>query len=327
MNVRSILDALQSKSVLVVGDICLDLWCTYDPEASEPSRETGLHRVAVVRREASPGAAGTVSSNLVALGVSRVAVLGVVGNDGFGFELVQALSTRQISAELLYRTSRVSTFTYTKLLNARTGDEDLPRVDFVFNRPLPEEVDNEIVTRLRSFFESFDVIVVADQAETQVGGVVTPALREELSRLAAAYPDRVVIADSRARLNLFRNVVLKPNLQEAENSSVRALGRVDFEALRKHTCAPFLFVTKGEEGCLVVEPGKVTQAPSRKVRAVDICGAGDAFAAGSAVAYAVTRDPVAAAHFGNLVAGVTVTKKGTGIATPEEVLDAARETS
>ena len=91
MNVQSILDGIARLRVLVVGDICLDRWCRYDPETSDPSRETGIPRIAVVRTEVTPGAAGTVANNLKALGAREAAVLGVIGEDGFGFELKQAL--------------------------------------------------------------------------------------------------------------------------------------------------------------------------------------------------------------------------------------------
>jgi bifunctional ADP-heptose synthase (sugar kinase/adenylyltransferase) len=43
-----------------------------------------------------------------------------------------------------------------------------------------------------------------------------------------------------------------------------------------------------------------------------------------ALALAVTGSPVEAAHFGNLVASITIMKKGTGTASPAEVLEAAR---
>jgi sugar/nucleoside kinase (ribokinase family) len=38
----------------------------------------------------------------------------------------------------------------------------------------------------------------------------------------------------------------------------------------------------------------------------------------------VTGDAIAAARFGNLVASLTIMKKGTGAASPEEVLAAAQ---
>jgi sugar/nucleoside kinase (ribokinase family) len=55
---------------------------------------------------------------------------------------------------------------------------------------------------------------------------------------------------------------------------------------------------------------------------VDICGAGDSFSAGSALALAAGAPPAEAVRFGNLVTSVTIMKKGTGTASPEEVLAA-----
>ena len=52
---------------------------------------------------------------------------------------------------------------------------------------------------------------------------------------------------------------------------------------------------------------------------VDICGAGDSFSAAAAMALKITGDPAQAAAFGNLVASITIMKKGTGTATPAEV--------
>ena len=77
MTTAEILAAMPRLSALVVGDICLDRWCTYDPATAEPSRETGIPRIGVVSTEVTPGAGGTVGNNLAALGVGRVAVRGV----------------------------------------------------------------------------------------------------------------------------------------------------------------------------------------------------------------------------------------------------------
>ncbi len=79
MNVPEILDAIRQLRVLVAGDICLDRWCRYDPALSEPSRETGIPRLAVVATEVTPGAAGTIANNVAALGAARVDVLGSGG--------------------------------------------------------------------------------------------------------------------------------------------------------------------------------------------------------------------------------------------------------
>jgi len=327
MTTAEILAQFPKLCALVVGDICLDRWCTYAPDAAEPSRETGIPRLGVVRTEVTPGAGGTVANNLAALGCGRVAVLGAIGQDGFGVELSQALAARGISAELCVRTPAMQTFTYTKVINARTGVEDQPRLDFINTVPLEGEVEGRILDNLRMAAESFDVILIADQAETSQGGVITPAVRDLLCELARQNRERIFFADSRARIHLFRNMIVKPNRQEAESACRELFGRVDFAGLRRHTQAPLMFVTLGGEGVWIVDGAGENCVSARPVAdPVDICGAGDSFSAGAALALRVTGSPTEAARFGNLVASITIMKKGTGTASPEEVLAAhARE--
>jgi len=317
MTTAEILAAFPKLRALVVGDVCLDRWCTYDPDLADPSRETGIPRIGVISTEVTPGAAGTVANNLAALKTGTVAVLGVIGDDGFGYELRHALESRGISAALLVQTTQIPTFTYTKLINRRTGAEDLPRVDFVSTEALPEVLDRTLVSALERAAPEFDVILVSDQAETSAGGVVTPRMREALSRISNA----LVWVDSRLRAEYFRDVVVKPNRQEAEAACMRALGRLDYAELRRRLNAPALIVTYGAEGALVVTAAGSALVPTASIQhPVDICGAGDSFSAGAALTLKVTGDPMEAARFGNLVASITIMKRGTGTASPEEVL-------
>ncbi|MDZ4801658.1 MAG: PfkB family carbohydrate kinase [Bryobacteraceae bacterium] len=317
-----ILAKLRDLRVLVLGDICLDRWCWYDPSLAEASAETGIPRTGVVRTIVTPGAGGTVANNLAALGVRRIDVLGVIGNDGFGSELRRAMTERGIVPDLLIESPDVVTFTYTKLINSLTDEEDLPRVDFVNTQPLPVEAERQVLAAVEKHWAVFDVVIVADQAETGAGGMVTAAVRDLVSRKAAESPEKVVWVDSRRRAELYRHVVLKPNRREAEDACRRSMGVVDFHGLATETEARLLIVTHGERGALVIQNGEEHWMPTRRVRAVDICGAGDSFTAGAACAYRITGSGMEAARFGNLVASITVTKKGTGSASPEEVLAA-----
>src|SRR5258708_16524129 len=203
MTVGQILAAFPRSSALVVGDICLDRWCTYDPATSEPSRETGIPRIGVVSTVVTPGAGGTVATSLAALGIGRIAVLGAVGDDGFGYELKRALEQRGISPDLLVTSAELPTFTYTKLLNAQNAEEDQPRVDFIYTRPLPTAVEDEVIERLRARAPEFDVILVSDQAETSQVGVITAHVRDALAGIAARHPEKIIWVDSRIRSHLF----------------------------------------------------------------------------------------------------------------------------
>ena len=323
MTTAEILASFPKIAALVVGDICLDRWCSYDPATAEPSRETGIPRIGVVATEVTPGGGGTVANNLVALRAGRVAVLGVRGDDGFGFELTRALEARGVSTDLMVPEPNLSTFTYTKIINSKTGIEDRPRLDFITTRPIPEQVERRILNRLEAAASGYDVILVSDQAETDHGGVVTPAVRALLADLAGRHPERILWIDSRKRLELFRKVIVKANQQEVETACGSLFGHTDCQRLRQHVHSKLLMVTQGPKGVLVVEDGLETQVPTRQIeRPVDICGAGDSFSAGAALALAVTGSPTQAARFGNLVASITIMKKGTGTASPQEVLAA-----
>jgi rfaE bifunctional protein kinase chain/domain len=317
MTTSELLAAFRRLKVLIVGDVCLDRWCRYDPALADPSRETGIPRIGVVATEVTPGAAGTVAANVSALGAA-VSVLGAIGEDGFAWELRRALDRRHIAHDLLLSSTAIGTFTYTKLMRADSGEEDLPRVDFVNTSPLPAPIDGELVRRLESVATGFDVIVVSDQAETSQGGIVTAAMRQALACIAQ---NQLVWVDSRMRAELFRHAVVKPNQDEAEAACLRALGRVDYVAFREHVSAPYLIVTHGGDGALLVDRQAQTWIATKRVEnPVDICGAGDSFSAGAALALKVTGDPSASVRFGNLVASITIMKKGTGTASPEEIL-------
>jgi len=323
MTPAEILAEFPKLRALVVGDVCLDRWCRYDPALAEPSRETGLPRIAVIRTETTPGAAGTIASNLVALGVGTASVLGVVGDDGFGFELEKALARTGIRGDLLVRAAGVPTFTYTKLIRTTDGVEDLPRVDFVSVEPLSRAIEAAVIANFRAHAAEFDVILISDQAETKTGGVVTEALREEIAKLAKAHPEKIVWVDSRLRAEHFRHVIVKPNEAEAGAASERICGRVDYAELRRHTASPLLIVTQGDRGVIVIDESGETRVPAATNKPpVDICGAGDSFSAGASLALKVTGSPAEAAAFGNRVASITIMKHGTGTASSAEILAA-----
>jgi len=95
--ISSILDKLSGASVAVIGDFCLDIYWEIDRSASERSVETGLTTEPVRQQRYSPGGAGNVVMNLLALGVETVYPLGVLGNDPFGRELRRLLEASHVN--------------------------------------------------------------------------------------------------------------------------------------------------------------------------------------------------------------------------------------
>src|SRR5438445_7794264 len=112
-----VLDLIPLLTIGVLGDLFLDRYLDIDATLAEPSIETGLDAYQVVRVRAYPGAAGTVINNLVALGVQQVYALSIIGDDGEGYELLQALrQQRRVNVDGVHRLTgrRFRTPTYTK---------------------------------------------------------------------------------------------------------------------------------------------------------------------------------------------------------------------
>jgi sugar/nucleoside kinase (ribokinase family) len=74
--------------------------------------------------------------------------------------------------------------------------------------------------------------------------------------------------------------------------------------------AEMAFITDGAEGCLVVHQNEVARVPGFPVQAIDLNGAGDAFAGG--VLYGLSNDlsVTESARWGNYVASRVVQVKG-----------------
>src|SRR6188474_1224189 len=89
--IEHVLATVPHRTVGLLGDLFLDRYLDIDPGLDEPSIETGLTAYQVARVRSYPGALGTVVNNLSALGVGRIYPIAVIGDDGEGYELRQAL--------------------------------------------------------------------------------------------------------------------------------------------------------------------------------------------------------------------------------------------
>src|SRR5215472_12472943 len=92
----AILEHIPRLTIGVVGDLFLDRYLDIDARLTEPSLETGLDAYQVARVRSQLGAAGTVLNNLAALGVRSAPTIALIGDDGEGYELRQALDRLRI---------------------------------------------------------------------------------------------------------------------------------------------------------------------------------------------------------------------------------------
>ncbi len=335
---RVILDRFPGLNILVLGDFFLDKYLIIEHARAEISLETGLEAHQVVAVRCSPGAAGTVTSNLRAMDVN-VWALGVIGDDGEGFELLRALRKTGVDASsLMVRSDRV-TPTYTKpLLQEPDGTQcELNRLDIKNRAPLPFEAEEQVIERLRELLPLADGVIVADQVPETDCGVITQRVRDETSALARAHPRIVFVADSRERIGLFRDVIIKPNAREAFQASCPPRQAVVSPMTEREVASAALaggaelyrragrpvFLTLGADGIAVFAEDEVTRVPAVPVSGpIDIVGAGDATMAGICSALCAGASAPEAAETGCLAAAVTIGQIGTtGTASRAQIVD------
>jgi bifunctional ADP-heptose synthase (sugar kinase/adenylyltransferase) len=321
---------LPALRVAVLGDLFLDRYLDLDAALTEPSLETGLDAYQVVNVRPLPGAAGTVLNNLVALGVGRVWPVAVIGDDGEGYELTCALRRLPgVEAGAVFARGDRRTPTYAKPLLHRAGaaPEELNRLDFKNRSPLPADAEAVVLDALADLWARVDALLVLDQVSEPDCGVVTARVRDRLAELGEKEPGRLILADSRERIGLFRSVWLKPNRDECRRA-VPPGADAPARELARRAGRP-VFCTLGADGILLADPARHddVRIPGFPVRGpIDPVGAGDSTSAGIACAAAAGAAPEQAAAFGNLVASVTVGQLGTtGTASPADVRRRWRE--
>lgn len=333
---EEVLGKFSTLSIAVVGDLFLDRYLDLDANLTEESVETGLDAYQVIGDRCYAGAAGTVLNNLAALGVGALEAISVIGCDGSAYELLKALEGINVRAGSVIQSSARVTPTYTKpMLSQPEGPAvELNRIDIKNRTPQGKDLERAVIEQIDDVFSRVDALVVMDQVDERNNGVVTDAVREHIAQLGSENPGKLIFADSRSQIRLYRNVVTKPNnvelLKSIGVSSERAGDRDSLIAAGKKLCQTTgrpVYTTLGEAGILIVDDRDAKHIPTVPVSGeIDIVGAGDSTTAGIVSSLCAGATATEAAEIGCLVASLTIQQIGvTGTASPEQLRKRFRE--
>lgn len=312
MNIKELGQKLKNASnivITVLGDYCLDKYLYIDVDKDEKSLETGLIAYQVTKKGLYPGAAGTVVNNLRSLEV-QVLCVGVIGDDGEGYELLNALKKIGADTSHMITDSERCTSTYTKPMRNST---ELNRLDFKNFTPMSKHTEQKLIENIYAAVSKSNAVIVLDQFIEENCNTVNSAIREEIAVIAEKYPELIIYADSRAYINLFKNIMVKCNNHEIKDNG---------EAIYQKNGKP-VFVTMGEDGSMVFDKDGSHKVDAIKVEGeIDICGAGDACTSGIVLGMTLGASPKTAAMLGNIISSITIKQIGvTGTATQKQVVD------
>ena len=310
-NIFQALDHVANRTITVFGDYCLDKYMYIDPARDEESVETGLTAYQVERKILYPGAGGTITNNLRSLG-ANVQCVGLVGNDGEGYDLLKCLAQIGADTELMVQSENTPTNTYMKPMRGNTDGtySEMNRLDIRHFSETSKELEARLLENLRRALETSQGVVIIEQFLQRNCSAVTDCIRDELAELALRFPEKFFLADSRGFADSYRNVIIKCNQFELSDTieNLAAVNRA-------------VVVTAGEKGALVYEGGTTAHIPAFPVEGpLDIVGAGDATNAGTMLGLTLGLTLPESVLLGGSVSSITIQQIGvTGTATIEQV--------
>ncbi len=298
------------KPIVVVGSINMDIVANVD--------EYPAHGNTIFGRSLQmfSGGKGANQATACAKLGKQVQLIGAVGRDAFGQEILRTLAENNVDISLL--TYKESQATGCALITIDKTAENTMTVIKGANDELTKEDITEHFKKAKE--ESvlliqmeipFDTILHSMKLakEKQMFIILDPAPAEGVDKEALQYAD-----------------LITPNIQEtfeitgikvdSEESAYKA--GVYFE---QQLGVPNSVIKMGSKGALVYQKGTAVFVPPVSVTAVDTVGAGDSFAGALACAISDGESIESAARFAAIVAAMKVTKPGAqkGLPTFEEV--------
>jgi D-beta-D-heptose 7-phosphate kinase/D-beta-D-heptose 1-phosphate adenosyltransferase len=311
------LSALAKQTVLCVGDLMLDEF-VYG-EVSRISPEAPAPVIAVKRSELMIGGAGNVARNLTSLG-ARCIFVGVVGEDGAGRALAEALSAQPRIEFHLVTDAQRQTTRKVRFVSEHFSTH-LLRADWEAATPLQKQAEDALISHALKAIPKAGAVVLSDYAKGALSARVVRAVID-----AAKAAGKPVVVDPKGRdYSVYRGATLiTPNRQELADATHRtAVSDAEIVAAAKVLAAAVeakaVLTTRSEEGMTLVTDGAAIHVPAYPVPVRDVSGAGDTVVAVLAAMLAMGADFESAMRAANAAAAVVVGKRGTAAVSVAEL--------
>lgn len=312
----ALVGALQKKKVVVIGDLMLDVYirgavARISPEAPIPVVEINE------KDKKMPGGAANVAANITALG-GRSAIIGSVGRDQAGKELIRELKTQKVDTKGIIALSDRPTTEKTRVI-AHT--QQVVRIDREVKSALNEKQQDMVIKKACEALKDADGIIFEDYNK----GLLTTKVIRKVIAFAKARKKIITVDPKFHNFFEFKGVtVMKPNMKEVtEALGTEAVGQtfetIGARVMKKLECRAVV-LTRSEHGMTIFETGQPPRTIPTFAREVfDVSGAGDTVIATLTLALAAGASLLQAAALANYAAGIEVEKLGVATVSAEEL--------
>ena len=316
-NIADLLCTMQSRQVLVLGDIMLDRFIDGTVDRISPEAPVPVLSQSQTRQMA--GGAANVACNLAQLGLG-VHLIGVCGDDSAAKELETEIGTYPA---IKYDPVRVKGRPTGLKTRYRANGQQILRVDDETTNEIGAKESKSFLTRVTAVLNDIDLVVISDYAK---GALPLQLLRQIID--AATAKNKYIVADpKRIDVSSYAGAnLLTPNLAELQAmtdtdlTTIDAVGKAATTLAKAHGFGSILTTLSARGMILSRKDGLQFHDPASAQDIFDVSGAGDTAVAMLAGAISAKADLADAVKLANHAAGIVVGKSGTATVTPGELL-------
>ncbi|MBL0716396.1 MAG: D-glycero-beta-D-manno-heptose-7-phosphate kinase [Desulfosarcina sp.] len=313
------IDLFPDCRLLIVGDLMIDEYVWGEVDRISP--EAPVQIVTVVREELTPGGAGNVVNNLVALG-ARATVVGVAGTGAESRRMLAMFDRLEADCRGIVREADRPTTRKTRII---ASNQHVLRIDRETRRDIAPAVCKRLKTFIEAEMPHVDGVLVSDYDK----GLITPALMARITAAAQAHDKFVIVDPKSPDFSRYRGAtLLTPNRKEASLAAgieITDEASLDEVARRIMAVADLkkLLITMGKDGMVFFQDGQPPYRIATRARQVyDVSGAGDTVIAVLGLALGSGGSLEEAMVMANAAAGIVVGKVGTATIGPDELKSA-----
>jgi len=308
----------KGKKVVVFGDYMIDEYL--DGSVSRISPEAPVPVVRVGSRVRSLGGAGNVIRNLSALGAKVVAV-GYISHDADGNWLIEQLKGYDTDVSGMIQSEDAVTGIKTRVTSQ---NQQLIRYDKEVVKDVPDSFVETLSEIIYKSLSEANAVIISDYGK----GCVTATTANVVISAAKTLGVPVVVDPKGTDYGKYNGAtVCTPNKKELEGAVGKPLTTEDeIAAAGKKLCTDcnmnYVLATRSEKGMSLIDgnTGEKKDYPALTKEVIDVTGAGDTVISVFTLCFVCGASLDECCRISNIAASIVVSKFGTAVASPEEIM-------
>ena len=312
----NIINNIQTKKVLVIGDVMLDQYIFGSVEKISP--EAPIPIININKTTYSTGGAGNVLKNLNSLNI-KSSFISIIGNDETGKILKKHIEKlKNVEYAVLIDKNRKTTC---KTRYVSDGQQ-LFRTDNETIGALDKTMKEKIFKYFQLFIKQTDIIIFSDYGK---GIFLDKTFCQKLIKAALKKNKKIIVDPKGNNFEKYKGVFfITPNSKEAYNATkinptnnnlAEKCGRI----IINNKWSKNVLLTKGPNGLSIVQNNRTDHIKSNTEEVFDVTGAGDTVISLFSAAISAGNNYTDSAHFANIGASIVVKKLGTASLTNKEL--------